>query len=792
MPDSDMSAVAQQAHEEALKRIGDCGRRRGTVLSLSDLGLTRLPPRITQLAKLTELDLSNNTLEALPPEIGQLANLTRLDLSHNPLRSLPPELGQLTHLALLYLSNNRLGSLPPELGRLANLTRLDLSHNPLRSLPPELGQLTKLTRLDLSHNQLDRLPPELGRLANLTRLFLSHNQLDTLLPELGQLANLTRLYLAHNRLGSLPPELGQLARLTVLDLSNNLLGALPPELGELANLAELDLDHNLLSSLPPELGQLAKLTVLRLMANQLASLPDTLLALESLEKLLVHDNPGLQLSPSVSGPDPRKVPDARVALPASILEFYFGRQSGKTRPLNEVKLILLGRDGVGKTSLAQALRDLPFREREVSTAGLAFGDWTLAGGAGEPVTVHVWDFAGQAITHALHPFFFSSRSMYVVVLTGREHHESDDADYWLGLIRAFGTEPHGDGPPVLVALNQWNVPGCRPEVDRGTLRERYPFIRGFVEIDCKVKKGIPVLKAALSRELERMPWVREPFPEEWEAVRHALAAGGMQREHLSYSEYQALCLAHGVKDEGQQDYLSEILHHLGAALHYRHDPRLRPAGVLQPEWLTRHAYALLRRAGKLAGLLKQADVDAVLQSDENARACLMQIMECFEVAFPLSSAAGGAWLVPTALPAAPPAGLEAFRDAEHAIRLRFTYPVWPDRLIVRIIVRRYDFVEALGEQKWLWRDGLVLARKGARVLIRTAAQDRQVLLTVLGPTKARHQLADLCQAELHDLHAEIPDLQVFAETQVQGAWVPIAPPAPAGPEPAQEVPPSRL
>jgi internalin A len=35
-----------------------------------------------------------------------------------------------------------------------------------------------------------------------------------------------------------------------------------------------------------------------------------------------------------------------------------------------------------------------------------------------PVTAHVWDFAGQVMTHALHQFFFSVRCVYVLVLTG--------------------------------------------------------------------------------------------------------------------------------------------------------------------------------------------------------------------------------------------------------------------------------------------------------------------------------------------------------------------------------------
>jgi internalin A len=743
MPDIDMTAVEQKACEEALKRIGDCGRRRGAMLDLGGLGLTCLPPEIGQLAKLTELHLSHNRLVSLPPEIHQLTHLTRLDLSHNMLEFLSPEIGQLAALAQLDLTHNRLGTLPPDIGQLANLTRLDISNNKLDVLPPEFGRLAHLTRLYLSHNRLAAVPPELGQLASLTRLYLSNNLLAAVPPEIGRLANLTRLYLSGNLLAAVPPELGQLAKLTVLDLS-----------------------HNLLDTLPPEFGQLAKLTVLSLMANRLTVMPDSLRDLENLVSLLLHDNPALQLMPSVLGSDPRIMQVAHPATPKSILDFYFARLTGKTRPLNEARLILLGGSGAGKTSVVQALRDLPFHEREVSTTGVALCDWTLDACHGPPVTVHVWDFSGHEITHALHPFFFSSRSLYVVVLAGRDHRERDDAEYWLRLIQTHASDEHGQGPPVIVALNQWNVPGCRPDVDRTALRDRYPFIRGFVEMDCKAKKGVPALRTALGREVDRMPWAREPFPEEWNAVRRALTATGTPCALLTQDAYRALCAEHGVQNEGQQDYLAEILHHLGTALNYRNDPRLHEAAVLQPVWLTKNLYALLLRAEKLAGVLGLADVEAVLhaEKDDAARAWLMYLMERCGIACTLPDApGGGAWLVPRALPAAAPAGSAEFRDAPDAIRVRYVYQNFPGELVARFIVRRHAFVEVLREQKQQWCGGVIFSRKGARALIHAIPQDRQLLLTVTGPRKAREQFAELCRQEMRDIHAEIPHLDPVEE-----------------------------
>ena len=734
MPNPDSKPAEQEAIDEAMKRIGDCIRRRRSVLDLSGLRLRSLPPRIAQLPPLTELNLADNRLETLPPELARFTDLARLNLSNNPLAHLPPAIGQF-----------------------AKLTRLDITHTPLRELPPEIGLLAGLTRLYLDHNRLENLPQEFARLSSLTRLGLSHNALATFPPGLARLATLTRLDLSHNRLKNLSPEIGRLTTLTVLDLSHNPLAALPPEIGQLAKLTVLKISHTDLAALPPELGQLANLSELDLAANPLASLPESLGNLENLDHLFLHDNPALQLSPFILGPDPRKVPACKHAPAQSILDFYFGRQSGTTRPLNEVKLILLGNCGAGKSTIVRALLDLPHREAETSTPGVALCDWTLEAPGEDPVTVHVWDFSGQPVTHALHPFFFSPRNLYLLVLTGRGHHERDDAEYWLRKVEAQGTDAHGHSPAVIVAMNQWNVPGRRPEVDRIALRERFPFIRGFVEMDCKVKKGIPALKTAISRELERMPWVREPFPAAWDKVRRALAAG----KHLTESGFRARCLEHGVKDAGQQDYLSEILHHLGITLHDPDDSALMDSG-----WLAKHLYPLLHRAENQAGILKQADVDTALltERDEAGRACLMKVLERFGLAV----AGSGVWLLPHAQPVEEPGGLADFREDADAIRLRYTYQTVPQDLLARITVRRFDFIEELREQKRQWRHGVILSRKGARALIRMEPRQRRLTVTVTGPTKTRHQLADLCQAELHELHAGLPDGDPIGETLEHG------------------------
>src|SRR5947209_8580841 len=96
---------AQADYAEALNRIEACRKQglQGDTLNLSELGLVRLPPEISELTALRKLDLSGNNLTSLRP-IEALPELTTLNLRENHLTQMPPELGKLTTLKMLNLS----------------------------------------------------------------------------------------------------------------------------------------------------------------------------------------------------------------------------------------------------------------------------------------------------------------------------------------------------------------------------------------------------------------------------------------------------------------------------------------------------------------------------------------------------------------------------------------------------------------------------------------------------------------------------------------------------------------
>lgn len=507
------------------------------------------------------------------------------------------------------------------------------------------------------------------------------------------------------------------------------------------------------------------------MNNGLSDIPQEIQRCAKLERLYLHRNPELGIPPEILGPILAENNLLGAADPKAILDYYFARKYSGGKPLNEVKLVLVGRGGSGKTSLVNRLTLNTFVPDSKETTGVSLCDWNMNSCPSGPVTAHIWDFAGQTITHAMHQFFLSVRSIYLLLLTGRENSERDDAEYWLRLIAAFATDESGKGPPVIVLLNKWDDSGsARPRIDRRMLKERYPFILGFQETDCKTGCGIATLKETLNRTVDTLGWVRVPFPDVYARVKKRLIEH--QEKHLSYDEYRKICRECGVMVRDRQDILAENLHALGVALNFRKDARLRFASVLKPQWLTSHVYALLRYSEQNAGVLFRTGLPNALRTETEPRMWqfLIDMMVRFELAYPIEeeNPITMAWLIPQALPDTQPDGVEDLSTSQDATRLRFSYRALPVSIMARFIVRTHPLID----KDLRWASGVVLTLNAARALVRADYTDKHVEVFVTGKSEARRELSGLIQSEMRFINGQMRGLDALEELQTIGEWVP--------------------
>lgn len=286
------------------------------------------------------LDLSKLKLTILPDEIDIFKTIQHLSLSANQFKDFP-NIYTLRKLQKLKLKENQLSCLPQEIRLLTSLSELSLDFNKFTEFPSVISNLTHLKRLWMDKNQISNIQ-EL-RMINLQDFSLKENSLS----QFGSIVNwelLQALFLDGNNISEIPPGIGNLKQLKKLQLDKNKISKIAEEIGELKNLEELKLRENLIVQLPNRIGELQKLTSFDISNNLITQLPPSLVFLTKLQYLNIKGN---QI----------KTPPQEFLINWDKLSGFLKDSLHGSQKCNYVKLIIVGEENVGKTTLVLALRN---------------------------------------------------------------------------------------------------------------------------------------------------------------------------------------------------------------------------------------------------------------------------------------------------------------------------------------------------------------------------------------------------------------------------------------------------
>ena len=807
--------------EQSLKEL-KCARR---IFELRDPARD-LASRLSGLGNLTSLNLWGNRIG--PDGAGVLAafgNLTSLNLNGN---EIGPEgakvLATLGNLTSLNLNGNGIGSDGAKaLAALDNLSSLNLNDNDIDSEGANaLATLGNLSSLNLYYNEIGPDGAKaLAALGNLTSLDLSGNAIG---PEgakaLAALGNLTSLDLSGDGIGSDGAKaLAALDKLTSLNLWGNEIGSEGAKaLTALGNLTSLDLSSN---EIGPEgakaLAVLGSLTSLDLSANRIG--PEGAKALATLDSLtllnlsfneigsddakslaVLSNLSSLNLQDNEIGPDGaraileawsrrsdsvrfrrldlRGAGDLSELLPEEVLSNYDDPEAilaayrrfteGRRKTLNEAKLLVVGKESVGKTSLLRYLiNNEPRNPAEQKTAGVKTHDrievqrWKPGA---EDIRLNVWDFGGQEIYYETHRFFLTARSLYLLVLSDREE-DDQSIFHWLKAIKNRAA-----GSPILVVINksdEGKPPGLRP--DETSLCADHPEIIGFLRTSCDdndfSRDSIQSLRERIVEVIvndKRMKHVRDFFPVSWLRVKHEVADLAARRAWLSLPDFHALCAAgereeDNVTDEDERRSLLRLLNDLGAIVAHGLDASARAVQreitLLDPNWLTRAIYTILTRAdcAELQGEFTENQVAGWLDPAVYPRErheFILDMMRDEEVGlcFPLPNKTGR-YLVPEALgPSAPYLG----EWPDDSLQFRYRYELLPRGMIPRFIVHAHRL---LIDPPTRWRTGAVFQVQDCPILVEADLERRQVDIRVKGPVHRRRTALGVIIDHLEAIHA---------------------------------------
>jgi len=667
---------------------------------------------------------------------------TLFDLAYSRISSLPSEIKDLKNITRLNVSNNKLTTLPREIRELKKLTKLNISYNQFVNLPPIIFELKSLTQLDVSGNQLSSLPSEILNLKNLTKLNISNNHRITLSSDIFELNNLNELDVSNSRLTSLPSEIYKLKNLTYLNISNNQLTSLPSEIFELKSLTYLNISNNQLTSLPPEIAELKTLTHLNISNNQLTSLPAEILDLglkfdlETKEDYRYKTN-----SVFLSGNFFEYPPLGILRLGREATLNYFNSIEGERKPISELKILLVGDGGSGKTSLVKRMFGEEIDGCEPQTQGIHISKMPIQYEDIE-IKANFWDFGGQEIMHATHQFFFSERSFYILVIDGRK---DEKADYWLKLIENFG----GNSPIIIVINKIDEYPAF--ELNRKFLREKYPLItgEGFFRVSCKYNDGIEKFLNALKEEIKKVEHVEVKWPKNWFEVKNYLEkmhpnyadtskkiSTGQCINFIRYSEYKQICEKNGIINESTQNTLVNYLHDLGIVLHFK-DIQLLSTFVLEPEWVTTAVYKIINsnEVAESKGVLKNEMLPEILKPKDigdfhyplDQYEFITNLMKRFELAYALDD---HTMLLPSLLEIQEP---DFDFVLENPLKFVIDYDFLPPSVMPLLIVKMN--LDIRGNLRW--RTGVVLENKEFKTIavIKADVEIKRIYIDVDGKQK---------------------------------------------------------
>jgi internalin A len=646
----------------------------------------------------------------------------------------------------LDLSNKNLTEIPPEIPQLTSLQELNLNNNQISEIPEALAQLTSLQFLDLGHNQISEIPEALAYLTSLQGLYLGRNQISEIPEALAHLTSLQRLNLYNNQISEIPEALAHLTSLQVLNLNNNQIREIPEALAQLTSLQHLNLSNNQISEIPEALAHLTSLQGLDLRNNQIREIPEALAHLVNLKRLVLKNNPITNVPPEIIRQGWGEIISDN-GNPQAI--FSYLKDKGKKRPLNELKVLLVGEGDVGKTSLLKRLLHDTFNSEEPKTPGINIEKWQLS--QKPDIRLNLWDFGGQKVMQTTHQFFLTKRSLYLLVLDNRKNEQQNRLEYWLKLIETYG----GNSPVIIVGNCADEHP---PQVKIRTLRKKYPQITKLIATSCKTGVGIEELVQEIASQIDAIPHIKDLLPNSWFEIKTQLETMQKSYDFISYEKYQEMCQTAEIKEASDQKSLVQFLHDLGIVLNYQDDLRLNETNVLNPEWVTSGVYDILNNHDLMVqkkGILSLPDLQDILKQPqrypENKRRFLMDLMGNFELCFPLDGYSPARYLITDLLPIDEP-DVDSYENAP--LHFQYRYDILPGSIISRFIVRNHQMIY----KTMRWRSGVVLTMDINKALVRADEEDNFISIKAKGERASA--LLAIIKTDFQKIHATIPNLAV--------------------------------
>ena len=243
-------------------------------------------------------------------------------------------------------------------------------------------------------------------------------------------------------------------------------------------------------------------------------------------------------------------------------------EKGQLRPLNTAKLLVVGSEAVGKTSLVRYLTNNKVcNPHEKKTAGaeiherIEISPWsryepgTRTNGLKrwldrlrrksqdvEEINVNIWDFGGQEIMHGTHRYFLTKRSLYLLVLEDRREDNPPIYD-WLHIIAN-----RAGASPIIVIINKSDNGKEALLLPQEALKRDHQSIVALHRTSCNKgdwsRQHIEALRVLIAKTIKEHPSlaeIRNPVPASWLWVKNEIAKKASAQQVVYLNDFTLLC-----------------------------------------------------------------------------------------------------------------------------------------------------------------------------------------------------------------------------------------------------------
>ncbi len=310
-------------------------------------------------------------------------------------------------------------------------------------------------------------------------------------------------------------------------------------------------------------------------------------------------------------------------------------------PWNQAKIMVLGKEGVGKTAMYHKIRDLPY-PKNLSTEGIDVHAFKL-----NDMELIWFDFGGQTIFYPTHQFFLTARCIYLLCFKFGDDDSVVRVKYWLQDVQFLTRDPTRPLKLVVVGTYADAVPN---EGDQQLVWESLKVamdslghVVGHIAVSSQDGTGFEGLLRGIELAIDASKLRAVQVPKSYGMIETFIKETRKERPRMEWTEVRAAFPAFG---EHHLQVAFDFFTDMGLCIY---DQRLKIV-VSDPQWLAKTFSVLVSFSQQwvkdgVVALQNLRHVWKGLSDGEIEQ--MMFLFEKFGVAF--LKRKEGCWVIPTLL-----------------------------------------------------------------------------------------------------------------------------------------------